>query len=217
MVLGDGTLVAVGGIGCVAAASAAVQLIEAGAAALISWGMAGALDPNLPSGAVCLPSEIVAADGACFVTARHWREPLAAMIARERPVADGKLLTSPQAIGTVAAKQAAFRETGAAAVDMESSAVAQVAAMHGLPFIAVRVIVDTAGDVVPRAVVAASRAGRVQTWRLIGGLILSPSDVAPLLKLARRYRAAIESLAAVAGIGRLVPPALVAASGGRTE
>src|SRR2546429_6504374 len=39
---------------------------------------------------------------------------------------------------SVAAKAAAFRDTGAAAVDMESLAVAEVAGSHELPFIAVR-------------------------------------------------------------------------------
>ena len=88
---------------------------------------------------------------------------------------------------------------------------AQVAAAHGLPFIAVRVIVDTAGDALPRAVVAASRAGQVQIWRLILGLLMAPAEIAPLVRLARRYRVAIRSLEAVAGA--LAAPAVVAASG----
>jgi adenosylhomocysteine nucleosidase len=210
-VLANGTLVAVSGIGCAAAGRAARDLIEAGATALVSWGMAGALDPKLVAGAVCLPSEVIATDGTRFDTARQWREPLAALVAAQRPVAGGKLLTSAQAIDTVAAKDVAYRTTGAAAVDMESVAVAQAAAAHGVPFIAVRVIVDTAGDALPRAVVAASRAGQVQVWRLMLGLLLSPADIAPLVRLARRYRVATRSLEAVAGA--LAAPAVVAASG----
>ncbi len=210
-VLDGGMLVTVSGIGCAAAGLAARDLIEAGARALVSWGMAGALDPKLAAGTVCLPEEVIASDGTRFATARQWREPLAALVAADTPVAGGKLLTSDQAIATVAAKDAAYRATGAAAVDMESAAVAQAAAAHGLPFIAVRVIVDTAGDAIPRAVAAASRAGRVQNWRLILGLLISPADIAPLIRLARRYRVAIRSLEAVARV--LTAPAAVAASG----
>jgi adenosylhomocysteine nucleosidase len=106
-------------------------------------------------------------------------------------------LTSTQAIDTPAEKAAALRSTGAAAVDMESAAVAEVAAKHNLPFIAVRVIVDTAADFLPRAVVAASRAGRVQIGRLIGGLILRPREIAALLRLAQRHRIAMRSLRAI--------------------
>jgi len=210
-ILANGTLVTVSGIGCAAAGRAARDLIGAGATALVSWGMAGALDPKLAAGTVCLPDEVIASDGTRYSTARHWREPLAALVAAKRPVAGGKLLTSVQAIDTVTAKDAAYRATGAAAVDMESAAVAQAAAAHGLPFIAIRVIVDTAGDALPRAVVAASCAGQVQIWRLIVGLLISPADIAPLVRLARRYRVAIRSLEAVAGA--LAAPAVVAALG----
>ena len=109
----------------------------------------------------------------------------------------GTLLTSARAIETPAEKAAAFRDTGAAAVDMESAAVAEVAAAHGLPFIAVRVIVDTAGDALPSSVVAASSAGRVEIWRLIAALVAAPREIATLIRLARRYRLAMRSLALV--------------------
>ena len=216
LVLNDGTLVAVSGMGA-AAADAARALVEAGATALVSWGMAGALDPGLEAGDVCLPSEVVAADGSSFTTARHWREPLAASLAAsmgaQRRVACGRLFTSSEPIGTASAKEAAFRRTGAAAVDMESAPVAQVAALHGMPFIAVRVIVDTATDAVPSAVLAASDRGQVHLWRLLGGLVLAPAELAPLMRLARRYRVATRSLAAVAEAGSLAPPSLAASNG----
>lgn len=205
-VLADGTLLAVSGIGAAAAARACTLLIDAGATALVSWGMAGALDPSLSAGAVCLPSEIIAADGSCFLTAAYWREPLALNVARQRPVAHGRLLTSAQAIDTVAKKLAAFRDTGAAAVDMESCAVAEVAAARSLPFIAVRAIVDEARDALPSAAVAASLGGEFKIGRLVAGLLRSPADIAPLMRLARRYRAATCSLRCVARLGCLKPP-----------
>jgi hypothetical protein len=80
---------------------------------------------------------------------------------------------------------------------MESVAVAEISAKHNLPFIAVRVIVDTAADRLPRAVVAASRAGRVRFACLIGGLILAPQEIAPLIRLSQRYRIAMLSLHAI--------------------
>jgi adenosylhomocysteine nucleosidase len=218
LVLTDGTLAVVSGMGSEAAARAAQGLIEGGVGALVSWGMAGALDPALAAGVVCLPGEIIAANGPCFSTARSWRETLTPLIAAQRPVACGTLFTSPQPIDTVAAKEAAYRATGAAAVDMESWAVAQVAAAHRVPFVAVRVIIDAANDAVPRAVAQASRAGGVRMGHLMGGLLRSPGDIAPLLRLARRYRVAIDSLMAVAvaviGAGALAPPRVARASDG---
>jgi len=193
--LHDGTLLAVSGIGCPAAEAAARALVAAQVSALMTFGLAGALDPALAAGTVILPGELISHDGARFVTCKAWRERVAASLGFA--VSTGTLLTSGRVIDTPAEKAAAFRDTGAAAVDMESAAVAEVAAAHGLPFIAVRVIVDTAGDELPPAVVAASRAGRVEIGRLIAGLVAAPREIAALIRLARRYRMAMRSLALV--------------------
>jgi adenosylhomocysteine nucleosidase len=195
--LGAGSLLALSGIGRAAAAAAAQALVDAGVSALMTFGMAGGLDPALQPGSVVIPSELISSDGVRYVSCRAWREQVAAAVSALRPVSEGSLLTSAHAIETPADKAAAFRTIGAAAVDMESAAVAEIAAKHNLPFIAVRVIVDTAADMLPRAVVAASRAGKVQFARLLGGLILAPREIASLIRLAQRYRIAMRSLRAI--------------------
>ena len=203
--LGDVALLAVGGMGGIGAAMAARSLIDAGAAGLMSYGLAGGLDPSLRAGCFVLPSEVISREGAQFLTSVEWRERLHRIIAGQRPVVAGKLLTDATPIGAVADKADAFRETGAVAVDMESLAIAEVAAAHSLPFIAVRVIVDTAMDVLPRAVVAASSGGQLNVPRLIGGLAAAPLDVFALIRLAQRHRAATRSLAAAVRAGLLTP------------
>jgi adenosylhomocysteine nucleosidase len=205
--LGDGTLLALSGMGSAAAGRAAARLIEAGASALMSFGLAGGLDPELTAGSVVVPGEVMFRDGAGFPTSAAWRERLTAALPARLTVAAGKLLTSARPLDAVADKSAAFQATGAVAVDMESAAVAAVAAAHRLPFLAVRVIVDTAADVLPRAVLAASRAGQVRVWPLLGGLAVAPLDVVALIRLAQRYRKAIRSLAAVARA--VCPPPLI--------
>jgi adenosylhomocysteine nucleosidase len=210
--LADGTLLAISGMGCVAAESAANSLLDAGATALASWGMAGGLDPALTAGAICVPDAIMATDGSSIVTARYWRTRLDAALSTHQAVVRGTLLTSTRAIASVEEKAALFRDTGAAEVDMESIAIARVAAARQLPFIAVRVVVDAATDVLPRTVkAAADGAGHLQIWRLIAALARMPADLAPLLRLARRYRAASRSLAAVARVGALPPYAFAQA------
>jgi hopanoid-associated phosphorylase len=194
---GDGALLAVSGIGRVAAEAGARALVEAGVSALMTFGMAGGLDPALKAGSVVLPCEMISADGTRFAASRSWRERVAAAVSPLRAVAEGNLLTSAYAIDTPADKAAAFHDTGAAAVDMESAAVAEIASHHNLPFIAVRVIVDTAADKLPRAVVNASRAGRVQIGRLIAGLVLAPGEIGALIRLVQRYRIAMRSLRAI--------------------
>jgi adenosylhomocysteine nucleosidase len=208
--LPDGTLLAVSGVGLAPAERAARALIGAGASALASWGMAGGLDPALRAGTIFLPSHVLSVDGKQFPTARQWRERLGVALAAQHPIASGKLFTSAHMIVSIADKALAFSTTGALAVDMESAAIAAIAARHELPFIAVRVIVDTADDALPRAVVSATRSGRLRLWWLIASLARAPAEIAALLRIARRYRVATRSLLAVARAGSLAKSAFPA-------
>jgi adenosylhomocysteine nucleosidase len=214
--LADGTLVAITGMGSSAALMGANALINAGATALASWGMAGGLDPSLGAGAILLPTEVLGPDGRIHATESGWRNRLSAAVATHAAVRGGRLLTSAKAIGSVEDKAELFGSTGAAAVDMESAAIAEVAEQHRVPFIAVRVIVDGAGDVLPRAVTAAAdNEGHLQIWRLIGALALAPNELAPLIRLAQRYRAANRTLATIARTGSLAPCAFPASTHSR--
>ena len=200
-------------MGTKAAAHGARVLIEAGATALASWGMAGGLDPTLAPGAVLLPGAVVNEEGARAPVSSEWRTRLRAAIAARHRVADGILLTARTAVATPADKARLYASTGASAVDMESLAVAEVARAAHVPFVAVRVIVDCAADVLPRAVTAAAdQAGHLHVGRLIGELALTPKDLAPLLRLAWRYRAANRSLATLGRMGSLAPYAFAAAT-----
>jgi len=166
--------------------------------------MAGGLDPSLQAGEILLPTEVVTSGGRVHRCEKGWRERLGATIEAR----SGRLLTSARSVGSVEDKAALFRSTGAVAVDMESAAIAEVAEQHGLPFLAVRVVVDSAGDVLPRAVTAAAdNEGHLHIWRLIGALALAPNELAPLIRLAQRYRAANRSLASIARMGSLAPAA----------
>ena len=201
----DGTLVSISGIGADAATSAAQSLASGGATALMSFGLAGGLDPALRPGSIVLPDQVMRRDGPAFATAQAWVGRLycalsATLPAGGSPAVRGRLLTTTRAVDDVAEKSALFHTTGAVAVDMESAAVAAVAAQRGLPFVAVRVIVDTARDRLPKSVVAASTAGQVNVPKLILGLMRAPTDVLPLLRLSRRFAAANASMRAVAAI-----------------
>jgi adenosylhomocysteine nucleosidase len=216
--LADGALVAVSGIGQSAAAAAARRLVLAGATALASFGMAGALDPTLVPGAVVLPEEVAAWSGApaqapVSVTCVEWRQRLRAALPAYCMAVGGRLLTSARPLGREV-KAEAWRTSHAAAVDMESVAVAQVAGQARLPFIVLRVIVDTAADELPPAVIAASGGGQLRIGRLLGGLVRAPADVGALIRLSSRYRIATQVLSAVARADSASRRALAGGPGG---
>jgi adenosylhomocysteine nucleosidase len=206
--LSDGTRVTVTGMGPAAAAEGARRLLVSGARALMSWGMAGGLDPALRAGTLVLPREVISAQGERFETAAPWRASLARAVAvAMRALTEGALLSCPAPLGSPADKAAAFRSSAAVAVDMESDAVAAVAARERVPFLAVRAIVDTAHEALPPAVTAAAGSdGTLRGHRVIGALLHAPGEVAALMRLAWAYRAARRSLIIAARSGALAPP-----------
>jgi adenosylhomocysteine nucleosidase len=208
LVLADGTLLIVSGMGPSAAADAAERLVAAGATALVSFGVAGGLDPALAAGALVLPQEVLSSDGARHATAREWRERVGAAVAQRHPACAGALLTCHEPLCSPADKQRAFRETGAVAVDMEGFAIAAVAARHGLPFLAVRSVLDAAADTLPPTLLGAIDAGGAASLaRIVSAIVRAPREWPDVLRLAWRCRAAARPLASIARSGTLGSPA----------
>jgi adenosylhomocysteine nucleosidase len=196
--LADGNLLVISGMGPQRATRAAQALVAAGAQALLSFGLAGALDPELRAGVVLLPQDVRNDAGQVHSTYGPWRERLASQArarADSQVRAGGALLSVAEPLISSASKSRAWSHTGASAVDMESFAIASVAVEKAVPFAVVRVVVDTALDTLPNSVTQATDpGGEVNYARLTAGLLRHPSDLAALLKLARRYRIALHSL-----------------------
>ena len=86
-------------------------------------------------------------------------------------------------------------DTSAAAVDLESGAVARIAATHGMPFAVLRAICDPAERALPPAALAALDArGVIGSWRVIASLAAQPGQLPALLALAADAAAARRSL-----------------------
>jgi adenosylhomocysteine nucleosidase len=199
----DGTLVALTGVGAAAAAAGAESLLAAGASALVSFGMAGGLDPALVPGALVLPAEVMTSSGETFLTAQAWCMHLTSL-SRSGPAARGRLLSTATAVVSSAAKAELHRRTRAVAVDMESAAIAAVAQRRRAPFVAVRAIVDEAAAAVPRAVLASTDAdGDAAVVRLLHELLRHPQELSQVVRLSRGYFRAGRTLRAVARSGGL--------------
>jgi adenosylhomocysteine nucleosidase len=200
-------LIVASGMGRAAAAAGARRLVEAGARALMSWGLAGGLDPALAAGTIVLPHEVLAQEGPAFATSSAWREQLHQALAAATPVCGGRLLTCREVIGSPSDKANAWRRMTAVAVDMESAAIAEIAAEHRLPFLAVRAVVDTATDTLPSLLSAtAAGDGLRGGTRFLGALARAPGELPDFIRLFSRYRAASRALALAARSGALGPP-----------
>lgn len=198
--LGDNAAIWLCGMGAKAAREAAVGLRADGATALMSFGVAGALDPGLRPGDLVLPESIHA--GHLLPVDLDWRTRLQQQLSTHLNIAGGILAASSQVLTSAVAKRELAEATGACAVDMESGAVAEVAASAGVPFLAVRVITDPAEYSPPAALLAAVHPdGGVDLVRLLALLLRSAVTLSTLLRLAAEMRAARSTLSTVVRYG----------------
>jgi len=162
--------------------SAALSLATAqGASGIISFGIAGGLAPDLVAGDWVIASGV-----------RNGTD----VIATDRAWAKGLLERLPDAIHAEVVgvnilipnpveKFRLYRETGAAAVDMESGIVAKIAVEHHIPFAACRVIIDAAHRTLPPAATVGLRPnGTTDVLAISRSVWQSPSQLPSLMRTA---------------------------------
>ena len=212
------------------AESEAGRIAGQGVRALLSWGIAGGLDPSLRAGTLVVADGVIVPGGrpfafdpaliaACRAAVPRAGEPPAGRTAPGRKPGTqspprglaGMLLLagSDTVLCTPAAKAALRRRTGAAAVDMESHLAAAAARRARLPSLAVRAVSDPASRRLPAlAATALDETGRPRAGAVLRGLVRRPWDLPALIAAGRDSRAALAALAAAADA---LIPALLAA------
>ncbi len=144
-----------------------------GVSGLISFGLAGGLDPALAPGALIVPRAVV-------LGGERWdADP--ALVAQLGGSTGHVLVGGGGVLATAAEKAALRRATGADAVDLESAA----AARAGLPFAALRAICDPAERDLPHAaLVALDTRGRIGALHVLAAVLARPAELPALLRLA---------------------------------
>jgi adenosylhomocysteine nucleosidase len=142
---------------------------------IVVAGVAGALDPALAVGDLIYDAggfEVLPVAGARL----------------------GKIYTADHLISTVEEKAALFKETGALAVDMETSHV-RAAAPAGVLVLGLRAISDTARErLSPELMDWVDDVGKPMAGRLAAGLIRNPAMIPTLIGLGRRTSSAMTAL-----------------------
>jgi adenosylhomocysteine nucleosidase len=185
----SGWRVAIGGGTTEGAANSARRLIDAGATGIVSFGLAGGLDPALPAGTVIVAERVIAY-GRVWLTDGTLNDRLGGTT--------GHLcLGLDRVVASADEKLHLSQKTGAAAVDMESGAVAAVAAAARVPFAVLRAICDPADRTLPpAALVVLDAAGRLVAARLAMSVLGRPGQMKALFGLARDAAAARRALRA---------------------
>jgi adenosylhomocysteine nucleosidase len=186
----DVVVIAGGGDGV--ALEIALNAAAATGRALVSFGIAGGLAPDLRPGAIAVARRVVAPDGRSYDTDEVWVLALAGILGAGS-LADFAGVDTP--LAGIAEKAALYRERGTALVDMESHIVARVAAAHGLPFAAIRVVADPAERQLPHAATVGMKPdGRVDLPAVLRSLARDPRQLPSLIRTGLDARAAFAGL-----------------------
>lgn len=194
--INDHAVLWLSGMGAQAARAAAEGLCQQGVTALVSFGVAGALDSKLKPGDLVLPDAIHAGEQLSVTVA--WRNRLQNLLPADITIVNGILANSAVPLTSTKAKLDLEQATGACAVDMESGAIAEVAAATGIPFIAVRVIIDPVQFSPPQALLGAVYPdGGVNPLCLLTLLLKRSVHLSTLIQMGAGMRVARKTLSRV--------------------
>ncbi|WP_147046610.1 phosphorylase family protein, partial [Methylobacterium gnaphalii] len=166
--------------------------------AVISFGIAGGLDPSLAPGDVVIGTAVVVEDGRRLPCDPRIVEAHAGRVSGlGRRVVVRDVAGVEAAVMTTGAKAALAARTGAAAVDMESHVAADYAAQRGLPFAVLRVVCDPAERSLPAFAASALKPnGDPDVPAVLAALLRREARIGDLVRLAR------DSGEAFRGLGR---------------
>ena len=182
------------------AARRAFDLIP-GAELVIGTGVAGALSSGLKPGDLVLSDRTLTihADGQVAEQVTAVGDAHIRAIGRSLAIAGiaystGAILTSHRVLATGAEKRRAKESTGAIAVDMETAAIAAEAAARGIPFVAIRAVLDEVDDEIVGAAMA-DQDGNIRPLVATSYLIRNPATILKLPRLIRNLSRATTAIA----------------------
>lgn len=222
-----GVLTVVGAGDATALASKLELAIAAGADRVVSIGVAGSLSPQLQVGELVVgvstcdgdkftmsPDNLTSSaplvdNGAIIHSDDAWARRIYRALtdgpkAVTFPVSFGNVVSTIAPVATEAARTALRASTAADVVDQESFIAATAAQAHGLPFVALRVVLDRSDlDLPPAALLPFTPSGGNDIEAILGSVASNPFQIAALLKLAAWSEKAMGNLAvALSSLGR---------------
>jgi hopanoid-associated phosphorylase len=162
---------------------------------IVSFGVAGGLNPALKTGDIVIASRIVTAKRQWATDSALTEDIVALPTKRGRSIVHGVLAGVEEVVTGQIGKEALRATTGADAVDMESHIAARYAEYNGLPFAAVRVVSDPSHRALPQITMNAIKPnGKVDVWKVMRGVARNPRTIPHLISTGRDFNRALRSL-----------------------
>lgn len=189
------------GIGHESALHAAKKLVTLKVDALISWGVAGAIEHSLNAGDVILAKSIINGESRYSIS-EDWLSRISEHFLPSEPnIFSGDIASSKEICASIKDKQHLLKKTEALAVDMESAAVAETATVNNLDLLVIRTISDNADTAIPEAILKhTNNLGQPRIFNFMLSCILKPNQIREIYSLASGYKKGLASLSEIAQV-----------------
>lgn len=194
-------LIVTGGIGPHRARQTVQEFTDTPLSAVLSVGCAGALIPGLTTGQLVLapavrmcakepegPLGTFGVDTRLFSAAQNAAQQVGI------ETREGGIVTSSRVLFTQQEKEARGRETDCIAVEMESGVHAAFAAERTLPFLVLRVILDSVDMVIPPMKGVTTAEGKIRLSKAVAHIATHPQHLPFFVRLQQCRKQAAETL-----------------------
>jgi adenosylhomocysteine nucleosidase len=180
--------------GTLAGEVVAAELAEQRPDLVLLAGFCGALDPSLKAGSIILGRQVIAPGEDVIDPDRLLVEEVRTGLRNSgTPFVYSRLLTIPAPAATRTHKRDLWNEFGAGGVDMETYWVAEACRKARVNWLAVRAVLDSAKQELPRSLHNWERPG--DEARTAANAVRHPGEWPGYIRLASQYRAAKRGLA----------------------
>jgi hopanoid-associated phosphorylase len=157
------------------------ELVKKGATRLMSFGIAGALEPGLPIGSLIIGTQVISVDGTWDCDG-----PWISQLSQRMPEAHcGPVWGSETLVPTAVNKLTLYKKSRCLIVDMESQCAAQIASEAKLPLAVIRVVCDNADMDVPQLVMSAiAEDGHISALTALWSVLRNPTQIPDLIRVA---------------------------------
>jgi hopanoid-associated phosphorylase len=167
------------------------DMVKKGITGLISFGIAGGLEPGLPIGSVIIGTHVASVDGATACDA-EWVSQLMQAVPEAHC---GGVWGSECLIPTAKDKRALYEKSRCLIVDMESQCAAQISAEAELPLAVLRVVCDSSDMDVPPVVMAAiDEDGGIHVAKALWNILRYPRQIPALIHVGKGTGKALKIL-----------------------
>lgn len=151
---------------------------------IVSFGFAGSTSKKIKCSDIIIPEKIFSKNGYTETVSEVYREFFEKKLGKSN-FKNSNLYSSDQIVDTIQKKRSILKKFDASAVDMESASIQKIANKNKVPFVCIRVILDSQSTNIPKELDdIINEKSRVRAIKLFRLVIFKPLILFSLMKIS---------------------------------